>query len=96
MISRESTLNHGIHFSTADDVVPSSDIDAVAAAKEKLGCSVSRVCFEDSEHVAHMDAHKEAYASSVASFVTKCLREGGPTTDASEGKEKEDEGDTES
>jgi hypothetical protein len=34
---------------------------------------VSRVCYDDSEHVDHLRAHRESYITNVDAFVRKCI-----------------------
>lgn len=64
-------------YSKTDKVLPASDIDAVADAREKNGCEVVRVCYDDSEHVDHLRQHRETYINNIDGFVRKCLEGNG-------------------
>ena len=46
-------------------------MEEVAAAQEKLGTEVIRMCFEESEHVSHLGMYNERYVAAVTSFLKK-------------------------
>ena len=64
-------------YSISDDVISAADVAEAADSREKAGCDVTKVAYDESPHVQHLRTHRESYMSSVVSFVGKCLKEGG-------------------
>ena len=77
-------------YSHSDDVIAAADVAEVAAAREKAGCDVTRVTYDESPHVQHLRSHRESYVSSVVSFLGKCLKEGGGAADVAKPAKKQD------
>lgn len=61
-------------YSKADDVILDRDVEEIATAREKIGCDVTKICYDDSPHVQHFRTYRESYVSAVSSFVAKALR----------------------
>ncbi|XP_059091447.1 transmembrane protein 53-like isoform X2 [Tigriopus californicus] len=61
-------------YSKTDDVILDHDVEEIAAAREKVGCDVTKICYDDSAHVQHFRTYRESYVSAVSSFVAKALR----------------------
>lgn len=59
-------------YSTSDKIVNSEDIEEIAVAKEKAGREVMKVCYEDTEHVAHLRLHRESYVNALVQFIQLC------------------------
>ena len=76
-------------YSTADDVVSSSDVEEVAEAKSKSGCDVTKVLYEDTAHAAHLAKHRDSYVAAVNAFLAKCLKEGDQSFKEKGGKDKD-------
>ena len=74
----------------------SADIEEVADAKSKSGCDVTKICYDDSKHAAHLSAHRESYVAAVNSFLVNCLKKGEGESDATatEGKKERKEKDS--
>ena len=73
----------------------SADIEEVADAKSKSGCDVTKICYDDSKHAAHLSAHRESYVAAVNSFLVNCLKRGEEESDATtEGKKDRKEKDS--
>jgi hypothetical protein len=62
-------------YSSTDDIICSGDVDDLADYKSKSGCDVTKVCYEDSKHVAHFIAHRESYITAVNSFVIRSIKD---------------------
>ena len=60
-------------YSVADQLVPYTDIDHVIASRRGKGVLVLSTCWEDSEHVAHLCAHRETYIKQCYDFLDICL-----------------------
>lgn len=60
-------------YSRADQVILAKDVEEVMAKREEKGVPVKSVCWEDSQHVAHMRAHPEVYTKACLDFVTTCI-----------------------
>ncbi len=50
-----------------------SDIECAADARQKAGCDVTRLCYDDSSHVDHLREHRESYITNVDAFVRRCV-----------------------
>ena len=61
----------GFLYSDSDKCIPSSDIEEIAEERIKQGMEVSKVNFETSGHVGHLDKFPARYAESIKDIVEK-------------------------
>ena len=62
-------------YSSKDDIVLQCDIEEFISHRRKLGVKVWTMCWEDSNHVAHLLTHREAYTNQCKHFVNYCLQQ---------------------
>ncbi|XP_014665224.1 PREDICTED: transmembrane protein 53-like [Priapulus caudatus] len=60
-------------YSRADELIDHRAVTAVVERRRELGVPVRAVCWEDSPHVRHLVAHREAYVNAVYQFTQACL-----------------------
>ena len=61
-------------YSKADEIADYNYIEEVIANRQLLGADVASVCWEDSDHVAHMRRHPDAYISQCDKFLDYCVQ----------------------
>ncbi|KAF0756267.1 hypothetical protein AaE_004705 [Aphanomyces astaci] len=57
-------------YSSADELVSTSDIQGAIQTAQSMGSSITCVDFEASQHVSHLNSNPALYASSIQAFVT--------------------------
>ena len=64
-----------IHLFVSYDgsIISAAEVDHIADARERMGCDVNRVCYEDTSHVDHFGQHCESYTNNIDCFVRKCI-----------------------
>lgn len=60
-------------YSKGDVVIPYEDIENFAKYREQRGVDVSKICFEDAEHVKIYTKYPQQYIHCVCSFINNCL-----------------------
>lgn len=61
-------------YSTGDKLVPHTDITEIIEFRRSLGVNVQSVQWDDSDHVAHLRKHREAYINACHQFVDDCIK----------------------
>ncbi|KAF0691513.1 Aste57867_17286 [Aphanomyces stellatus] len=70
-IERDTAIPKLFLYSTADKMIPASQVEYAIETAQALQTPVTAVNFEDSMHVAHLTKHPERYAQSVETFLAK-------------------------
>ncbi|XP_063701346.1 transmembrane protein 53-like [Culicoides brevitarsis] len=75
-LCEQKTINcpHLLFYSKKDNLILAPDVEHFASCREKLGNKVTKVCFDDSEHVRHFMKHPEVYKNSIDKFMEECLK----------------------
>ena len=64
---------HMFLYSKTDVMIPYYDVEELAQVREDQGVVVKRLCWEDSDHVAHLRSHPEVYTKACQDFVRSCM-----------------------
>lgn len=60
-------------YSKCDRVILYYDVEEAAKRREQRGVTVKRLCWDDSEHVAHLRIHPEVYTHTCQDFAHTCF-----------------------
>ncbi|KAL8622436.1 hypothetical protein ACOMHN_034101 [Nucella lapillus] len=60
-------------YSKADEVILAEDVEEVITTRKERGVEVKSLCWEDSQHVAHLRDHPEVYAKACMDFAEACF-----------------------
>ncbi|XP_076441455.1 LOW QUALITY PROTEIN: transmembrane protein 53-like [Babylonia areolata] len=60
-------------YSKGDKIIMAEDVEEVIAVRKEKGVQVKSICWEDSQHVAHMRAHPEVYSKACMDFAEACF-----------------------
>ncbi|XP_064624945.1 transmembrane protein 53-like [Lineus longissimus] len=72
MLSDPSPCPQLYLYSKADRMIKYSAIERVIKHRSSRGIEVTSVCWDDSDHVSHLRAHRESYMKKCYDFIDSC------------------------